>query len=108
MQKPITVCLCGSTKFKDKFLEYNKIFTLKGCIVLMPGVFAHSGDSISDEQKQQLDKLHKQKIMQSDYVFIIDKDKYIGSSTKEEIKFAKSLNLPISYMSKLEEGKGDF
>lgn len=101
MEKPITVCLCGSTKFKDKFLEWNRIFTLHGCIVLMPGVFAHSGDPITDEQKQNLDVLHKQKIIQSDFIFVVDQNKYIGSSTREEIGFAKALNLPIYYMSEI-------
>lgn len=36
-----TVCLCGSTKFKDTFYEVAKELTLKGYIVLMPHVFLH-------------------------------------------------------------------
>lgn len=103
MQKAPVMCLCGSTKFKDKFLEWNRIFTLEGYIVLMPGVFSNSGDPVSEEQKMQLDVLHKQKIIQSDVVFIIDQDNYIGDSTREEIGFAKALNLPIFYMSDMED-----
>lgn len=98
MKKTI-VCLCGSTKFKEDFLEWNKRITLNDCIVVMPGVFGHSGDEITDEQKQQLDLLHKYKIAMSDMVFIIDRDGYIGKSTAEEIGFAKALNIPIEYMS---------
>lgn len=100
---PVIVCLCGSTRFKDKFLEWNKRFTLEGCIVIMPGVFAHSGDEITDEQKIQLDQLHKRKIAMADLVFIIDQDGYIGDSTREEIGFAKALGTEIIYMSNVEK-----
>ena len=97
-QKPEIICLCGSTRFKEYFLKYNKQFTLEGKIVLMPGVFAHSGDTITTEEKEKLDKLHKAKIMMSDYVFIINKDNYIGESTQNEIEFALSIGIPVFYM----------
>ena len=42
MKNPI-ITLCGSTKFKDEILAWNKTLTLGSAIVLMPGVFAHSG-----------------------------------------------------------------
>ena len=106
MQKTI-VCLCGSTRFKDEFLEWNRFFTLHDCIVVMPGVFAHAGDEITDEQKENLDALHKYKIAMADLVFIVDKDGYIGKSTSEEIGFAKALHIPIEYMSETKEIKGE-
>ena len=43
------VCLCGSTKFKDEFLEAAKQFTLKGYIVTMPFVFIHSDNEEINE-----------------------------------------------------------
>ena len=43
------VCLCGSTRFKDKFFEVAKEFTLKGYIVTMPMIFHHSGDEMTEE-----------------------------------------------------------
>ena len=100
---PSIVCLCGSTRFKDKFLEWNKKFTLEGFIVVMPGVFGHSGDEITEEQKIKLDTLHKRKIAMADVVFIIDQDGYIGQSTREEIGFAKALGTDIYYMSDIEK-----
>lgn len=33
MDKPVVVCLCGSTRFKDAFIEAMKEETLKGKIV---------------------------------------------------------------------------
>ena len=100
---PPVVCMCGSTRFKDDFLEWNKKFTLQNFIVVMPGVFAHSGDEITEEQKEKLDQLHKRKIAMADCVFVVDKDGYIGNSTREEIGFAKALGLDIFYMSQMEE-----
>lgn len=38
------VTLCGSTRFKEDFLEQQKILTLQGYIVISVGLFGHSGD----------------------------------------------------------------
>ena len=43
------VTLCGSTRFKEQFLEAQKRLTLEGCIVISVGLFGHSGD---DEGKE--------------------------------------------------------
>lgn len=92
------VCLCGSTRFKDKFFEVAKDFTLKGYIVTMPMVFVHSGDEISNWQKEYLDEVHKAKIADADLVYIINCDKYIGESTKSEIDWALQLGKKIEYL----------
>ncbi len=76
----------------------NKQLTLSGAVVLSVGVFGHSGDEITEEQKQRLDDVHLQKIRMSDGIFVINKDGYIGESTKREIEYAKSLGKPITYM----------
>lgn len=99
LQTP-TVCLCGSTRFKDKFFEVAKDFTLKGYIVTMPMVFAHCGDDISDIQKEYLDEVHKSKIAKADLVYIINQDGYIGQSTFNEIEWATKLNKKIEYLEK--------
>lgn len=38
------VTLCGSTRFKDEFMEAQKRLTLDGNIVISVGLFGHSGD----------------------------------------------------------------
>lgn len=84
------VCLCGSTRFKEKFFEVARDFTLKGYIVTMPMVFIHQGDEdISDEQKEYLDEIHKAKIADADLVYIVNCGKYIGDSTASEIDWAE-------------------
>lgn len=39
------ITLCGSTRFKDEFMEVQKRLTLEGNIVISVGLFGHSGDS---------------------------------------------------------------
>lgn len=93
------ITLCGSTRFKDDFLEWNKAFTRGGSIVLMPGVFGHAGDEITPQEKENLDRLHKQKIAMSNMIFVIDKDGYVGESTRKEIQFAKEIGVPVVFAS---------
>lgn len=102
--KPKIVTLCGSTKFKDEFLRVQKDFTLKGYIVLTVGCYPHSdGDEITEEQKEALDKLHKKKIDMSDMIYVINKNGYIGSSTKSEILYAQCVGVKIFFLEELKE-----
>ena len=39
------ITLCGSTRFKDEFMEVQKRLTLAGNIVISVGLFGHSGDN---------------------------------------------------------------
>ena len=94
------ITLCGSTKFKKEFIEVQKQLTLLGNIIISVGCFGHKGDKLTMEDKIMLDDMHKRKILMADEIFVIDKNNYIGSSTKSEIEFAKTNNIPISYYSK--------
>jgi len=93
------ITLCGSTKFKDKFIELNKSLSKEGHVVYSVSSFGHSGDVISDDEKITLDLVHLIKIQESDAIYVIDIDGYIGFSTSREIKWAKMLNKNIIYWS---------
>ena len=58
------ITLCGSTRFKDQFLEAQKRLTLEGNIVISVGLFGHSGDDEvwTEGTKEMLDNMHKRKI----------------------------------------------
>lgn len=96
------ITLCGSTKFKDDFIRVAEELTLAGNIVISLGLFGHAdhkyGAVITDEVKEMLDRNHKNKILLSDAIFVINKDGYIGESTKSEINFAKQYGKEILYM----------
>ena len=96
------ITLCGSTKFKDDFFEAQERLTLEGNIVISVGLFGHADKKydtvITDEVKEMLDDLHKRKIDLSDEIYVINKNGYIGSSTKSEIEYALSHNKPVSLL----------
>lgn len=94
------ITLCGSTKFKDDFFKEQKRLTLEGNIVISVGLFGHSGDNEvwTEGTKEMLDKMHKRKIDLADEIFVINKDGYIGSSTKSEIEYATKTGKPVNYM----------
>lgn len=105
-QYPV-VTLCGSTRFKNEFMQAQKVLTLAGKIVISVGLFGHSGDEEVWENmdegtltktKEMLDDMHKRKIDMADEIFVINKNGYIGDSTKSEIAYAKKTGKKVSYL----------
>lgn len=92
------ITLCGSTKFKDEFMHIQKELTLLGNIVISVGCFGHSGDVFTEDQKLMLDDMHKRKIDMADEIFVINKNGYIGESTRSEITYAKKTGKPVHYL----------
>ena len=94
------ITLCGSTRFKDQFLQEQKRLTLEGNIVISVGLFGHSGDDEvwSKGTKEMLDDIHKRKIDMADEIFVINVGGYIGSSTRGEIEYAKASGKPVKYL----------
>lgn len=102
-RKPRIVCLCGSTRFRDAFVETNRRLTLEGLIVLAPGVFGWSGDlseadCTTSNVKKTLDTLHFRKIDLADEVLVVNPGGYVGESTRNEIAYAESVGVPVSYL----------
>ena len=92
------ITLCGSSKFKEMFYSIAQYLTLKGNIVLMPYIFEHADKLIlTNKVKENLDKLHKLKILISHEILVININKYIGKSTKSEIQYANLLNKKVKY-----------
>ena len=101
------ITLCGSTRFKEDFMEMQKKLTLAGNIVLSVGLFGHSGDEEVWENmdegtltrtKVMLDDMHKRKIDMSDEIFVINKNGYIGDSTRSEIAYALEHGKKVNYL----------
>ncbi len=97
------ITLCGSTKFKEEFLSEQKRLTLEGNIVISVGLFGHSGDDEvwTENTKEMLDDMHKCKIDMADEIFVINKNGYIGASTKSEIEYAQKKGKRINYLEKI-------
>lgn len=104
------VTLCGSTRFKEQFMEAQKRLTLEGNIVISVGLFGYSGDQEVWENmdegtltktKEMLDDMHKRKIDMADEIFVINVNGYIGDSTCSEIEYAKAHGKKVRYLEKI-------
>ena len=94
------ITLCGSTRFRDAFMEAQKRLTLEGNIVISVGMFGHAGD---DEvwkpgTKEMLDDMHKRKIDMADEIYVINVGGYIGESTRSEIEYARRTGKAVRYL----------
>jgi hypothetical protein len=99
MEKPIIVCLCGSTRFKDAYVKAQRDETLKGKIVLSVGLFGwEEGLDMSGPTKKMLDELHLRKIDLADEVLFLNVGGYIGESTKRELEYAKTQGKKINFL----------
>lgn len=94
------ITLCGSTRFKEQFLEAQKRLTLEGNIVISVGLFGHSGDDEvwTECTKEMLDDMHKRKIDMTDSIYVINVGGYIGESTRSEIKYAQNNGKEVIYL----------
>jgi len=107
IEKYKVITLCGSTKFKDEFLQVQKELTLKGNIVISVGLFGHADGEfeniITPEVKLMLDDMHKRKIDMADEIFVINKNRYIGDSTKSEIEYAIKIHKKVNYLEEFND-----
>lgn len=97
------ITLCGSTRFKDEFMGVQKRLTLEGNIVISVGLFGHSGDNEvwTEGTKEMLDDMHLRKIDMADEIYVINVDGYIGTSTRNEIEYAKRTGKVVRYLEKM-------
>ena len=73
------ITLCGSTRFKDAFLEAQKRLTLEGT-------------------KEMLDDMHKRKIDMADAIYVVNVGGYVGESTRSEIEYARRNGKRVEYL----------
>lgn len=96
---PRIITLCGSTLFKSDYEAVMREETLKGHLVISVGLFGHvEGLDMEGDVKKNLDQLHLRKIDLADEVLIINPGDYVGSSTKNEIAYAREQGKPIRFM----------
>lgn len=97
---PKIVCLCGSLRFKEEFAEVELKFIKEGCMVLLPSYMWVDAERDEDlcVLKPLLDELHKRKIDLADEILVINKDDYVGDSTRSEILYAVSKKKSVRFL----------
>lgn len=100
--KVITVC--GSYKYKKEMTEITEKMALKGNCMLTPIELSKpKKEDYTEEEAKMIAQMHKEKIKLADAILVVDVDGYIGSSTKSEIEYAKSLNKEVLYYTDLRD-----
>lgn len=85
------ITICGSAKFESLWHEYNKHLGLAGHISysLMTFPSIEGGKTwYTPQEKEILDLCHLAKIEESDAILVLNKDGYVGESTRREILWA--------------------
>lgn len=90
------ITICGSLKFKDQMLQISEQLTLEGSCVLTP-VFSITKSPLTEEELKNLKEAHFKRIELSDAIYVVNVDNYIGTSTANEIEYAKKLEKEIIY-----------
>ena len=103
---PTIVCLCGSTRFYEEFQRANFEETMAGKIVLSVGFYPHAQKEahhsedigITKDEKVSLDELHKRKIDLADEILVLNVGKYMGTSTRSELDYARANGKTIRFL----------
>jgi len=97
-----TIVICGSLKFQKEMMEIAEVMELKGNLVItLIYPTRDDKDAYTEEEMNTLNSVHLEKIKIADAILVVDVGGYIGSSTKREIEFAKSLNKEVIYYTDL-------
>lgn len=97
------ITICGSLKFEAEINHCHERLAMLGhtiyCMVVLPSQKGGNKDWYTPEQKMKLDLIHLSKIEESDGIFVVDVDGYIGESTKREIMWAEIRGKTVYYLS---------
>ncbi|MDR2934156.1 MAG: DUF4406 domain-containing protein [Rickettsiales bacterium] len=92
------ITICGSIKFYDIIVKEHRRLAFDGYCVFGLTPPSSDGTIETSEQIELLSIEHYKKIDLSDAIFVVNKDGYIGDSTKKEIEYAKKQGKEIIYM----------
>lgn len=90
------VTICANREFKNEIEELQQDLTVQGYFVFIDGVY--SLDDLLPEEINQLVETHKDKILISDIVYVINKDNKVDETTQKEIDYAIEHNKKIIYV----------
>jgi hypothetical protein len=93
---PKIVCLIGSSKFKEQFLQIANELELQGNLVLMM-TFNNYNYQTNLDQDIILRSVDRARIYIADLVIVVNVDGYIGQDTKQEIDYAMHLGREIKF-----------
>lgn len=100
------ITVCGSLKYKDEIMQITEQMALQGnCMLSIVYPTKNAKDSYTEEEREILGKMHKERIKLADAILVVDINHYIGESTKNEIEFAKDLHKEVIYYTDMMKSK---
>lgn len=94
------ITICGSLKFQKEMMIVAEKLALEGNCVLTPTYPISEKLEKTEEQLKKLKEAHFKRIELSDSIYVINRDNYIGKSTKLEIEYAQKLGKEIIYLER--------
>lgn len=89
------ITICGSMRFSKEMIKISEELELKNGYAVIQCIYNIDFDKYEGLDATILDKIHRKKIDISDAIYVVNKNGYIGNSTKKEIEYAKSLGKEI-------------
>lgn len=105
------VTLCGSARFEPWFHAWNEALGLAGHasfgLCAWPSRKGGWKDWYTAEQKETLDRVHRDKIDASDAILVLNVFGYLGESTLREVAYAEEVqNIPAYFLESWGKGCG--
>lgn len=94
------ITICSSIKFKDQIVQAYQLMEKAGIEPLFPELKSNFINNPTPNQKLQLAQNHFDKIKESNAVYFITQNGYMGTSCKLELGYSIALGKPI-YFSEL-------
>lgn len=94
------ITICGSLKFQREMMIVAEKLALEGNCVLTPVYPISENLEKTEEQLEKIKEAHFKRIELSDSIYVINKNNYIGKSTKLEIEYAKKIGKEIIYLER--------
>lgn len=91
------VTICGSMKYKKEMMKISENLELINKYVVIQCIYSTENKKYNEEELKTLAQIHRKKIDISDAIYVVNIDRYIGSSTKCEIEYAIKNNKEIIY-----------
>ena len=92
------ITICGSLKFMQQMIEIAEKLELEGNCVLSVVYPTKNKEDYTADEIEILGKMHRTKIDISDAIYVVNVGGYIGTSTKNEIEYAKQKGKEIIYL----------
>lgn len=90
------VTICGSMRFEKEMQQIARELTTKNGYAVIQCIYGITKNETESEQNNIV-KAHYKKIDICDIVYVVNIGGYIGTSTTNEIKYAKSKGKQIIY-----------